>query len=147
MKLAAMTKDPSIQVMKQFRQHHVSNTFEHVCHVADMSHKIEKIFHLKVDEDALLQGSILHDYYLYENHEFGPVGGYRHGISHADKALKNAQEKFELDGRVENIIHSHMWPLNLTHLPRCKEAWIVTVSDKVCAFEEMLLHRRFTAYN
>ena len=141
--LEALKNDPDIRVMRQFRQHTVSNTFNHVCHVARMSHKIEKKLHVKVDEKSLLRGAVLHDYYLYDFREH-PMSAYRHGTSHAGTALKNAEEKFNLNETEKNIIYSHMWPLNLTHIPRCREAWIVTLADKICAFEEMVLHINFS---
>ena len=37
----------------------------------------------------------------------------------------------------KNIIESHMFPLNLLHLPRCKEAWILILIDRVCSTREI----------
>ncbi|MEE0955971.1 MAG: HD domain-containing protein [Eubacterium sp.] len=131
---------PNVKIMGQFSQHKTSNTLAHVCHVATVSHKIEKALFLHVDEEALLKGAMLHDYYLYDFHQH-PVSAYRHGTGHAVIALTNAEKVFPLNSKERNIIYSHMWPLNLTHIPKCREAWIVTVADKICAIEEMFLDR------
>lgn len=141
-KLEEIKKAPEIRKMRAYSQHTVSNTYDHVFHVARMSHKIGKGLRLKVDEESMLRGAVLHDYYLYDFHQV-PIGAYQHGTTHALTALNNAMERFELNEREKNIIYSHMWPLNLTHLPRCREAWIVTLADKICAFEEMILHRHY----
>ena len=131
---------PDVKIMGQYAQHRTNNTLAHVCHVASVSHKIEKAFFLHLDEEALLKGAMLHDYYLYDFHQH-PVSAYRHGTGHAAIALSNAEKVFALNSKERNIIYSHMWPLNLTHLPRCREAWVVTVADKVCEIEEMFLDR------
>ncbi len=140
--LNTLTSDPRIRQMKQYEQHTVSTTYDHVCHVARMSHTIVTKLHINCEEEELIKGALLHDYYLYDFRQHPDMGAYEHGTSHAENALKNAELDFELTDRERNIIYSHMWPLNLTHLPKCKEAWIVTLADKICAFNEMVLHRQ-----
>lgn len=131
---------PDVKIMGQFAQHKTSNTLAHVCHVASVSHKIEKALSIDLDEEAMLKGAMLHDYYLYDFHQH-PISAYRHGTGHAMTALSNAEKVFSLNSKERNIIYSHMWPLNLTHIPRCREAWVVTLADKICAIEEMFLDR------
>ena len=36
----------------------------------------------------------------------------------------------------ENIIGSHMWPLNIRNIPRSREAILVCIVDKICAVQE-----------
>lgn len=31
-----------------------------------------------------------------------------------------------------------MWPYTPTQLPKCREAWIVVMADKICAIRELL---------
>ncbi|MBQ6733758.1 MAG: HD domain-containing protein [Lachnospiraceae bacterium] len=139
-KLNTFLAHPDVQIMGEFPQHRKSNTLAHVTRVAKRSHGIAKKLHIKVDEDSMMRGAILHDYYLYSTHDMD-MSAYRHVVSHAELALKNASAKFDLNKKEENIIYSHMWPLNVTHLPRCKEAWIISLADKICAIQEMLNFR------
>ena len=141
-----MQQYPRVLLMKQYSQHAGSNTYAHVCHVAEMSHKIEKGLRLRnIDEKAMLRGAMLHDYYQYDFRDH-PIGPWRHGTTHAGKALKNAEEAFSLSDKERNIIYSHMWPLNLTHLPRSREAWVVSVADKVCAAQEAVFRKRHQSW-
>lgn len=137
-----MKNDPRILLMKQFHQHAGNNTYDHVCHVAEMSRKIEKGLRLQgIDEKALLRGALLHDYYQYAFRDH-PISAWKHGTGHAGTALENAEAAFTLSERERNIIYSHMWPLNLTHMPRSREAWIVSCADKICAVQEAVFRRR-----
>lgn len=122
--------DKRILQMKQYKQHGSGTTYDHVVHVAEMSGKIAK--HFKIDELTLIRGIFLHDYFLY--HISGK--GMKHGFSHPKIALENALKDFELNHKEQNMIRSHMFPLTLFHIPTCKESWILTLSDKLCAIEE-----------
>ena len=57
-------------------------------------------------------------------------------VSHPAKALRNANKYFDLTEREANIISSHMFPLTLTKVPKCREAVIVCITDKICATKE-----------
>lgn len=128
--------NPDIQKMKQYSQHKVSNTFTHSHNVAVYAYYLAERLKWEVDMRALVMGAMLHDYYLYDARK-SSIGGYRHGIGHPLTALANADKIFELSSRTKNIITSHMWPLTFLHLPKCKEAVLVNIADKYCAFMEM----------
>ena len=55
-----------------------------------------------------------------------------HGFVHAREAAENYVKFFpELeDKKITNSIKRHMFPLNI-RLPKYKESWIVTISDKI----------------
>ncbi|MCI6639621.1 MAG: HD domain-containing protein [Pygmaiobacter massiliensis] len=142
--LHTMQQDPRVQVMRQFRHHYFTNTYEHCCHVAIYSYLLARRFHLKIDEEALVRGALLHDYYLYDTRTM-PISNFRHGISHAEAAALNAAADFDLTEREKQIIRSHMWPLNLTKLPRSKEALLVCIADKCCARRELTRWKRHAA--
>ena len=38
--------------------------------------------------------------------------------------------------REKDIIKKHMWPLTISAVPMCREAWIVTMADKWCSLME-----------
>lgn len=61
----------------------------------------------------------------------------QHGIEHPKIALSNAKKCFDLDRKTENMILSHMWPLPFSEMPRSKEAILVNLADKFCAYQEM----------
>ena len=115
--------------------HFRTNVFRHSISVARLSLKIAEKLHLKVNEEDLLTGALLHDYFLYDWHE-KKLHHKLHGFIHAKIAADNAKRDYNINDKVYNIIYSHMFPLNLTHIPRCKEAWIVTIADKYVALKE-----------
>lgn len=59
-----------------------------------------------------------------------------HGFYHPGRALKNAQQEYQLTPRERDIIKKHMWPLTISAMPMCREAWIVTMADKWCSLME-----------
>lgn len=87
-----------------------------------------------MNEESLIKGALLHDYFLYDWHNKEQSPGL-HGFKHPYIALKNAEEDYDLNDIEKNIILRHMFPL-VPIPPRCKEAWIVCVADKYCALGE-----------
>ena len=125
--------------MKQFTQHGNVSTYDHCFSVAEASYRIGKILHLKINEDELVRGAFLHDYFLYDWHHHDKPW---HGFTHSRSAAENASRDFDLTPREENIIKSHMWPLTLRQIPRSKEAVIVCIADKLCSAKETIFQRR-----
>ena len=56
-------------------------------------------------------------------------------------ALLNASTRFSLTDKEKDIIAHHMWPLNLTKVPRSREALLVCLVDKYCSTVETLTKR------
>lgn len=94
---------------------------------------------MKINMTSLIRGALLHDYFLYDWHEKNKWHSL-HGYTHAARALSNASRDYPINDTEARIIRSHMFPLNLTKVPSCKEAWIVCMADKICATAETL-HR------
>lgn len=130
-----------VEQMKELSHHKVTTTYTHCLNVAEYSYQLAKRLHIKVDEESLAMGALLHDFYLYNYRAQDEIGGYEHLTKHPGNALKNAKIYFEVSDKVENIIASHMWPLTITKLPKSREAVLVCIADKVCAFKELALHR------
>ncbi len=120
---------------KKFMQHGKTSTYDHIFNVAIMSLQISNKFNIKCDEKSLIRGALLHDYCLYDWHE-NDKSHRLHGFRHAKKALINARNDYDLNSIEENIIYTHMFPLNL-RLPKYKESIIICLADKVCALLEM----------
>lgn len=134
--LHEMYVHPALQQLKAIPQHKGNTTFAHSVSVAALSYRIATRLHLSINIDCLVRGAMLHDFYLYDTNTM-PYSDYRHAIVHPILAVKNAEKYFDLNSRERNIILSHMWPIPGTPLPRCKEAWLVCMADKVCACREM----------
>lgn len=136
--LSSIIDTPQAQSMKTFIQHGHITTYTHVLNVVCMSCKVDEKLHAHSDKQSLIIGAFLHDYYLYDWHDPTSNDGL-HGFRHPVRALQKAQEQFVLNPKEKNIIVSHMWPLTITRIPKCREAAIVCLSDKLCALYETIL--------
>lgn len=118
-------------------QHGDMTVNQHCVNVAKLSMAISDRLHIKCNRKEMIRGALLHDYFLYDWH----IGDARkpqnlHGFYHPGIALQNASKEYDLTARERDIISKHMWPLTLTKVPRCREAWIVTTADKWCSLLE-----------
>ena len=136
--LCELLNDPQVKRMKGFCQHGRVNTYDHCLAVANLSAAIDRKLGLNSRRRTLLRGAMLHDYYLYDWHNWG---GHGHGFSHPHRAAENARRDFRITEEEAEIIESHMWPLTLTHVPHSREAWIVCIADKICSLKETLTER------
>ncbi len=127
--------------MRQYIQHGCVTTYEHCMRVAAISFWLNRRLNLGCDEASLVRGAFLHDFYLYDWHEPHPEAGL-HGFSHPVIALANAEQRYTLNDRERNVIRSHMWPLTLLTPPRCREAAVVCVADKMSSATETLFERQ-----
>ena len=130
-----------VREMKKYKQHGRITTYDHCENVAKLCYRINRRLHLNADEKVLVKAGMLHDFFLYDWHKDEDGTHPWHGYHHADKALENADRYFDMDDREKSAIWSHMWPLNITRLPRSKEAWIVCVADKMISCVETLFKR------
>ena len=126
-------------------QHSNVSVMKHSMKVAYASMWITKKLRLKCNKEDLVRGALLHDYFLYDWHDDDHRGlKTLHGFYHPGVALKNAMAEYTLTERQKNIISSHMWPLTLRHIPKCKEAWVVTAADKYVSTMESLRLNKLT---
>lgn len=127
--------------MRKYIQHGAVSTFQHCVNVARVSFWINRRLKCGSDERALAIGAFLHDFYLYDWH-VKDVSHRLHGFSHALAAKNNAVKYFDIGDKEQKIIASHMWPLNITCVPRSREALIVCIADKYCSLVESLAQRK-----
>lgn len=139
--LRPLERRPEVQAMKRYTQHGRVSTYEHCQRVTERSYWLSRRLGWRVDEEALVTGALLHDFYLYDWHDKRP-GGKLHGFTHPAAACENARRVFDIGEKEQGIIRSHMWPLTLFHAPVCREAWLVSLADKWCSLEETLAGRK-----
>lgn len=139
--LSPIINNYNVQLMKSFKQHGGTSTFEHCKHISELCFLINRRLKLNCNEIALVQGAMLHDFYLYDWHNSNNPSRGKHGFVHPLIATRNAKRCFNIDKKIENIILSHMWPLTITKIPKSKEAWIVSCVDKYSSIQE--IYRNF----
>lgn len=133
--LQGMHLTKEAQLMKQFVQHGHTSTYDHVVSVTQLSFYLNRRLHLGAPDAELVRGAFLHDFYLYDWHD-GTSHKRLHGFHHPAAALRNAMRHYALTPMEQNIIRSHMWPLTLFSVPRCRAAVIVCIADKICSARE-----------
>ena len=132
-----------VRQMLNVQMHRGSNCFIHSFKVAKKA--IYRAIHLhikKLDLEAILIASILHDYYLYDwRKDHIKIKVHNHG--HPFVASENALRDFAISKEVQAIIKSHMWPINIKTFPKTKEARIVMNADTHVALFEALCSRAY----
>ncbi len=109
--------------------HHGMNRYDHMIRVSYYSYKITKFLHLNYKATA--RGSVLHDFF----HDEDTVSKSKRLVKHADQALSNSLQYFELDDLEQDIIKTHMFPLG-HRIPKYLESWIVDIVDDVASVFE-----------
>lgn len=129
------------ECMKHYIQHGRISTYSHVMSVVRLSFYLNRHFHLGAPEAELVRGAFLHDFYLYDWHQNG-YPGRLHGFHHPAIALENAVRRYPLTLTERNIIESHMWPLTFRKIPKCRAAFIVCLTDKICSSYETIVRKK-----
>ena len=131
-----ITESDMFKREKDFMQHGTTSVYDHSIMVAEMSLYIARKFNIKVNENSLVKGALLHDYFLYDWHI--PDKSHKwHGFMHPTFSCRNAKRDFGLNKVEENMILSHMFPMGFA-FPKYKESWILTCADKYCATKEIV---------
>ena len=127
-------------------EHHGISRFDHSLKVSYYSYKIAKAMHLDYIKTA--RGGLLHDFF-FSKEERTKKDKFISYFTHPKKALKQANSQFNLSKKEQDMIRSHMFPINIS-VPKYLESWIVSGVDKVIAVNELSLKYRFKfryAYN
>ena len=124
---------PQVQSMRSLPHHPGVNCYEHSVFVAYVAFRLARRWGL--DYRACARAGLLHDLYLYRWDDQSAHPGLQ-CFDHPQFALRNASELTDLSAQEQNILLAHMWPLAL-HLPRSREAWVVSLADKLCATVEV----------
>lgn len=133
--IAPLLDSHQVQSMKRWRHHFSITCYEHSLFVSYMAFRLARFFGW--DFRAAARAGLLHDLYLYDPADRSAHPG-NQCLDHPVFALRNARALCaDLSAQEENAILTHMWPLSI-HLPRCREAAVVNLADKVCATIEVI---------
>lgn len=122
--------------LNKFKAHGNTSTMVHCINVANMSIKISKALNINVKKRELIMSALLHDLFFYDWHHAPKKAGL-HGFTHPKFASNNAKKMFNVNNNVSENIKTHMWPINILNVPKSKEAVILCIADKICAFKEI----------
>lgn len=129
-----------LEINRDFIQHGTTSLYCHMLAVCRTALKIsafcDKVFKTKTDRRSIARGALLHDYFLYDWHEYAKHTNW-HGYTHAFLAFQNAGKDFELNAVESDIITKHMFPLNISSIPRFHETAMVCLADKCCSWREV----------
>ena len=125
-----------VQKMNEFIQHGNTTTLEHCKNVAWMCFLINERLRLNANEKELVEAALLHDFYLYDWHDGKPIRK-THGFDHPYIACENAVKRFGISNNTRAAIRSHMWPLNITEIPKSRIAVLLCLVDKYISLMEV----------
>lgn len=125
-------------------QHGNVTTFAHSIRVACLAVWMADRAHLwhRVDLRSLIRAALLHDYFLYDWHDWDNGTHRMHGFTHGRAALRNALRDFHLNAIERDSIANHMFPMTPMP-PRFIEGYLVTLADKCSATLETFSMDRF----
>ena len=134
--ISDLLPDGAVQSMKSLPQHRRGfSCYHHSLLVSYASFVLCRRLGWRAKEAA--RGGLLHDLYLYDWTDRSLHTGRDHLKNHPDTALENANARFLLTKREQDIIATHMFPVTLTPY-HYLESFAVSTMDKVCAVMELL---------
>lgn len=118
----------------KYIKHHNSNRYSHLLRVSYASYRLA----LKEDLDykSVARGALLHDYFFTDNTKLDREGRLHVLFNHPLHALYNAKKEFKLNKIEEDIIISHMYPVNISWKPKYKESKLVDKVDNIISILE-----------
>lgn len=114
--------------MQQFIQHGTVTTYEHCLRVT-ASPTGSTCTGIAMPMKSAWCAARFARFYLYDWHNCSNITHW-HGFKHPLIARYNADAVFQLNNKERNIIQTHMWPLTITQLPRCREACLVCLRTR-----------------
>lgn len=133
-----------MDIEKRCYQHGAVTTFAHSVRVACLAVWMADRLHLwhRVDLHSLVRAALLHDYFLYDWHDWDNGTHRMHGFTHGGAALRNAVRDFHLNAIERDSIAKHMFPMTPVP-PKYIEGYLVTMADKISATRETFSRDRF----
>jgi uncharacterized protein len=123
--------DSEFKKLTMYRQHFGTTRLMHSLNVSYLSWLMASRFGW--DTSVAARAGLLHDFCLYDFKEKLPKGTFQ-AFHHPKIAARTSGERFKLHEKERQAILSHMFPLG--PLPQSKEAWLISLTDKLCAITE-----------
>ena len=120
-------------------EHHGITRFDHSMKVSYYSYKVAKLLHLDYRQTA--RGGLLHDFFLSPEVR-SKKERFVSTFVHPSLAVETAKKEFDLTRKEEDMIRSHMFPINIS-VPKYLESWIISGVDKAVAVSELSLKFKF----
>lgn len=127
-------------------EHHGISRYDHSLRVSYISYKITKALGLDYHETA--RGGLLHDFFISENNR-NIKEKMVSTFNHPKKAVDNSKNHFDISAKEEDIIRTHMFPINVKP-PVYMEGWVVNIVDKgvaICEFSHKVSYKLKLATN
>lgn len=131
--ISDIAENPTIQEMKNYRQHYNSSCFDHCFSAAYYCFCICK--KLKLDYRSATRAAMVHDLFLYDWRVKDTNRKGIHAFKHPIIAYEKASKLFKINKKEKDIILKHMWPVTIIP-PKYLESYILTLVDKYSALEE-----------
>ncbi|MDO4293390.1 MAG: HD domain-containing protein [Eubacteriales bacterium] len=128
--------NPEFRKLQRYTQHYQTTRFMHSLNVSYISWLIARKFGL--DANAAARAGLLHDFCVYDFKDKLPDGEIQ-AFYHPRVAAWNSAEYFDISEKEYQAILSHMFPLG--PIPRSREAWVISLADKLCAVSEFCCFR------
>ena len=114
--------------------HHGISRYDHSMRVAKYTYNVARTLKWK-NYKEVTRAALLHDF--YNDYELVNDNSYQKLSLHPIKAMQNAKDIFNVDERYLSAIKTHMFPMT-KELPKYKESWLITLTNKTAATYEML---------
>ena len=116
-------------------KHHEQTRLNHCLKVSYYAYIIAKKLRLSYEEVA--RAGLLHDFYLGQVKEQKKVKDrlLLFTTRHPEQAVNNSLQYFELTEKEQDIIRTHMFPIDIK-IPKFAESWLVSFVDKVVSTKE-----------
>ncbi len=125
---------------KEFSQletvvHHGTTRMNHSLRVSYYSYKIAKA--LCLDYDQVARAGLLHDFFLDRTVDYEKTKDkvLLFTTGHPKVAAENAKKYFSLTEKEEDMIKTHMFPVDY-RIPKYAESWIICAVDKLVGLYE-----------
>lgn len=128
--------NPEFKKLQRYKQHFQTTRFMHSLNVSYISWLIAR--KLGWDAKTAARAGLLHDFCVYDFKDKLPKGEIQ-AYYHPRVAASTSERHFLISDKERQAILSHMFPLG--PLPESREAWLISLADKLCAISEFCCFR------